>query len=39
MIYLGIAGAALGAIGLWHVISDFAAAWPRIKQLLRSEWK
>ena len=39
MIILALLAATLGAIGLWHVISDFVEAWPRLKRLMIEDWK
>ena len=39
MIILALLSATLGAIGLWHVISDFMEAWPRLKRLMKEDWR
>lgn len=39
MILLALLAATLGAIGLWHVISDFVEPWPRLRDLMMEDWR
>ena len=39
MTILLIVGAALGGIGMSHVITDFREAWPRLSALMRKDWR